>query len=129
MLLDIDVGTRRWFVELLHDDEEVPVADYRCIWDTYSAEQQSLISRETEALDLDGFAIFRMFAVYELADDFPHDRVDLFWKQGGSAFLELLEENMRLVIPEDQLAGTAEYHQRASVRLGGRGIVCMLAFQ
>ena len=38
VLLDIDVGTRRWFVELLHDDEDVPVADYRRIWDTYSAE-------------------------------------------------------------------------------------------
>jgi hypothetical protein len=113
VLLDIDVGTRRLFVELLHDDEEVPVADYRSIWDTYSVEQQSLISREAEALDLDGLAIFRVFAVHELADDFPHDRVDLFWNQGGSAFfrrvgLELPKENMRLAIPEDQLAGTAE---------------------
>ena len=77
-----------------------------------SAEQQSLISREAEALDLDGLAIFRMFAVYKLADEFPYHRMDIFWNQAGSVFfgregLKLPNVKLGLIVHKEQLPGTS----------------------
>ena len=85
-LLDVRVGTFESLIEFFHDDEEPAIAGERCIRDTEPAEQQPLIGREAEALDLDGLAILGMIAVHKPADEFAYNGMNIFWNQAGPVF-------------------------------------------